>query len=271
MYKLLLVTDRDEVIRTLQEVGNLADLYLAPVTILQDVQQAIHYMETNAVDAVAYSLHHTDAQPLHQYLIDVRPSLPVFQAHSHLHTWQEELKRTRSFLDRLHADDSDEVYDPEAVREYMRDELLDQLLGRQIKTRDELMARLKLVRAELAMEKHAFLFDFDLPQGEVYLVDRWHYGRERLASALRNNFFGRYVDDIFYGVAVLSPRHIRLLACQRYDGQSEGDLAELTSRVQQHVEGKLRDIKEYLDLDLNIEQYTMLSSIGELTDEGPKA
>lgn len=271
MYKLLLVTDRDVVIRTLQEVGNLTDLYLAPVTILQDVQQAIHHMETNAVDAVAYSLHHTDAQPFHQYLMDVRPSVPVFQAHSHLHTWQEELRRTRAFLDRLHADDTDEAYDADAVREYMRDELVDQLLSRQIATREDLMARLKLVRAQLAMEKHAFLFDFDLPQGEVYLVDRWHYGRERLASALRNNFFGRYVDDVFYGVAVLTPRHIRLLACQRYDGQPEGDLTELANRVQQHVEDKLHDIKEYLDLDLNIEQYTMLSSIGELTGEGPQA
>ena len=116
------------------------------------------------------------------------------------------------------------------------------------------------------MDRPCFVIDFDLPQGEIYLSDRWHYGRERLENALRSNFFGRYVDNIYYGVAVLTTRHIRLFACQRRDSQE--DLEAINQRVQRHVEKTVADIKEYLDLDLNIEQYTVLRNIGEITGSG---
>lgn len=263
MYKLLLVTDRQEVVAAVEKLTDLKSLSFAPITIISDIHQAISYLESNAVDAVGYSIRFSDVAPLHQYLVDVRPSLPIFQTHHHDDTLMAELLRIRSFLDTLHADYSDEAYDEAAVLEYLRDELMHQLLAREIPSKEELKSRLKLVRAELSLDKPCFLIDFDLPQGEIYLSDRWHYGRERLENALRSNFFGRYVDNIYYGVAVLTTRHIRLLACQRRDSQE--DLEAINQRVQRHVEKTMATIKQYLDLDLNMEQYTMLRDINQIT------
>ncbi|MHC1787261.1 MAG: hypothetical protein AB9880_09405 [Christensenellales bacterium] len=270
MYKLLLVTDREEVRKAFLNVTDLADMMFAPITIISDVEEAISYLERNAVDAVGYSIHSADVGPLHQYLVTLRPSLPIYQTHHHDETLRAELLRIRRFLDALHADYSDESYDEAAVLEYLRDELMDQLLALEVPTREELKSRLKLVRAHLSFDRPCFLFDFDLPQGEVYLSDRWHYGRERLENSLRSNFFGRYIDNIFYGVAVLTPRHIRLLAVQRQDGP-EMDPIEVGYTVQRHVQAKVADIKEYLDLDLNLEQYTVLNSIMELAGGNPQA
>ena len=69
-------------------------------------------------------------------------------------------------------------------------------------------------------------------------------------------------------MAVLTPRHIRLIGCQRYDSPEE-DVQEVSHRVQQYVQQKVADIKEYLDLDLDIEQFTVLRSLNDITGNGP--
>lgn len=268
MYKLLLVTDREEVIAAFDKVPDLQGMMFSPITIIRDIREAISYLESNAVDAVGYSIRFSDVSPLHQYLVDVRPSLPIFQTHHHDDTLLAELIRIRKFLDSLHGDYADGEYDEAAVLEYLRDELMHQLLARQIDNPKELKSRMKLVRSQLALDKPCYLVDFDLPQGEVYLSDRWHYGRERLENCLRTNFFGRYVDNIYYGVAVLTPRHIRLLACPRQNSQE--DMQTISQRAQRHIEKSVADIKEYLDLDLNVEQYTLLDNINHITGSGPQ-
>ena len=271
MYKLLLVTDREEVIDTFAKVHNLADMMMDPVTVIRDIPEAIAYLERNAVDAVGYSFRLTDPAPLHTYLMDVRPSMPIFQTHHHDNTLHDELVRVRAFLDRMRMDDSQEGMDEAQALQYLRDELMHQLLAREIPSPAELKSRLKLVRAQnISTEKPAYLFDFDMPQGELYLDGRWRYGRQRLESALRNNFIGRYADGIHYGVAMLSPRHIRLIACQSKGGKDESP-QDCERRVRDYVEDKVSRIKQYLDLELELEQFTVLSSINEIADNDKPA
>ena len=271
MYKLLLVTDREEVIDTFAKVQNLADMMMDPVTVIRDIPEAIAYLERNAVDAVGYSFRLTDPAPLHTYLMDVRPSMPIFQTHHHDNTLHDELIRVRAFLDRMRMDDSQEGMDEAQALQYLRDELMHRLLAREIPSPAELKSRLKLVRAQnISTDKPAFLFDFDMPQGELYLDGRWRYGRQRLESALRNNFIGRYADGIHYGVAMLSPRHIRLIACQEKGGSDENP-QDCERRVRAYVDDKVSRIKQYLDLELELEQFTVLSSINEIADNNKPA
>ncbi|HHX20779.1 MAG TPA: hypothetical protein GX722_03210, partial [Clostridiales bacterium] len=108
MYKLLLVTDREEVRDVFLRITEWKNMHFHPITILSDVTQAIEYLETNPVDAVGYSVCFSDVAPLHQYLVERRPSLPIFQTHQHDETLRTELERVRSFLDRMHMDYSDE-------------------------------------------------------------------------------------------------------------------------------------------------------------------
>ena len=271
MYKLLLVTDREEVIDTFAKVQNLADMMMDPVTVIRDIPEAIAYLERNAVDAVGYSFRLTDPTPLHTYLMDVRPSMPIFQTHHHDNTLHDELIRVRAFLDRMRMDDSQEGMDEAQALQYLRDELMHRLLAREIPSPAELKSRLKLVRAQnISTDKPAFLFDFDMPQGELYLDGRWRYGRQRLESALRNNFIGRYADGIHYGVAMLSPRHIRLIACQEKGGSDENP-QDCERRVRAYVDDKVSRVKQYLDLELELEQFTVLSSINEIADNNKPA
>jgi hypothetical protein len=110
-----------------------------------------------------------------------------------------------------------------------------------------------------------YLFDFDMPQGEIYLSDRWHYGAERLQNSLRNNFFGKYMGDVYYDVVVLSQRHVRVFACP--DFNTELTESEIREQVMQRVGTVVEDIKDYLDLVLNLESVTELNSIMDLVNK----
>ena len=140
------------------------------------------------------------------------------------------------------------------------------LLAGEVAADAQLRGTLQLLRSFVSPDKQAILFDFDLPQGEVYLSAQWHYGSERLENALRNNFFGRYYDDIYYCVAVLTPRHIRVAACQRYDTESISE-EDLLQKANSHVEQVLENIKEYLGLDMVTTDCHILDKLCLLTQE----
>ena len=84
--------------------------------------------------------------------------------------------------------------------------------------------------------------------------------------ALRANFLGRFVDNIYYGTALLDPGHLRIIACQ-VENQTEGDLDALSRQVQEHIGKMVQDVKAYLDLDLHMAQFAMLNSINDLVPE----
>lgn len=258
LYKLLLVTDRQDVRQAFESITNWGQMMFRPITIIGSVEEGLAYLAHNAVDALGYCLADDNVAAMRQYVAD-HPSLPVFQSHTDPVLLAEEMQRTRRFLDRMHRDDSDDFFEEKVVLQMLRDELMNQLLAGEIATKEELLGRIKLVRADASVVLPCYLFDFDLPQGEVYLADRWHYGRERLQNALRNNFFSRYVDGIYYDVAVLTTRHIRVFACPRMDlDLPEQEMAKM---VRRHVDNVVTDIKKYLDLDLDLEQITPLDNI----------
>ncbi|MGI6215393.1 MAG: hypothetical protein ACOYIT_05930 [Christensenellales bacterium] len=263
MYKLLLVTDNEEVRSAFEQIDNWGQMMFLPVTIISDAQEALQYLNSHVVDAIGYAFVNQDPSPIQQYITD-HPSLPVFQTHQRGRALFDELQRIREFLDKMHRDDADS-YDEVFVFQLLRDELMSQLLRGQIKSEEELIARIKLVRANVSLTMNCYMFDFDLPQGEVYLNDRWHYGAERLEAALRNNFFGKYIDGVYYDVAVLSPRHVRLFAAPAFNIDLSNE--EIEREVMQRVEKVLEDIKNYLDLDLNLENTYVLKSMNELVNK----
>lgn len=264
MYKLLLITDRDDIRQAFDEIDNWGQLMFRPITIISDVQEALNFMNKNVVDALSYSLKYTDASPVQQY-INEHPSLPIFQTHHKGEALVGELNRIRHFLDQMHRDDGDSTYDEAFVFQLLRDELMNQLLKGGITTEEELVARVKLVRANASLTMQCYLFDFDMPQGEIYLSDRWHYGAERLQNSLRNNFFGKYMGDVYYDVVVLSQRHVRVFACP--DFNTELTESEIREQVMQRVGTVVEDIKDYLDLVLNLESVTELNSIMDLVNK----
>ena len=234
--------------------------------IVSSADEAINLMETRRVDCIAYIFEKYEASSLKKYLSQVRPSLPIFQIKRDYDAQIKTLKDLLRYLDRLHSDCSDEVYDENVIMDMLRDELGHNLLAGELHDEQVLRGRLQMLRSYVSADKKCVLYDFDMPQGEVYLMNQWHYGSERLENALRNNFFGRYYDDIYYFVAVLTPRHIRVLACQRKEGDDEEENS-LLFRTNMHINQSIDEIKSYLGLDLNLADVQVLANPTVLTQD----
>ncbi|MBQ9197199.1 MAG: hypothetical protein IJ157_08140 [Clostridia bacterium] len=265
MYRLLIATNEPSVLDKLNGSVDWASLNFHQPTVVGTAEDAIQQMENNRVDCVAYMLSSSEARRLSKYLNTVRPSLPIFEIRRSLEAQMRILNDMRRVLDRLHDDSSDEVVDEKTVMSMLRDELMHNLLAGEISGEKELRGRLQMLRSHLSLVRPCVFYEFDMPQGEVYLNFQWHYGSERLERALRNNFFGRYCDDIHYQVAALTPRQIRLIACQRDDRENEPE-ESLLERADQHVDQVLNQIKEYLGLDMVITQRMVLPSLITLTE-----
>lgn len=250
MYKLLLVTDQESIRALFENQIDWASLDCRKPQIAATAEEAIALLNSSPVDAVGYYLSKPAAVPLIRYLRYGRPSLPIFEVCDQPEKQLPVLRETRALLDRLHADFSDEYYDEDAMLTILRDELAHQMLAGEIKEWPALERSLKLIRARLDMQAPCVIYEMDMPQGEVYLSEHQH-AQERLESALRNNFFGRYVDGIYYAVAVLTPRHIRLM-CIPMQSDTPEDPAAFAARADEHIHDSLQQIKEYLDLDMTV-------------------
>jgi len=266
MYRILIALQEPAAFEQMNADIDWQSMNFRPPMFASTADEAIHMMETQRVDCIAYVLPKEDARKLNTYLSNVRPSLPIFQIKRNLESQINVLRDLLRLLDRLHSDMSDDVYDENVIMDILRDELGHALLAGEIRNESMLRARLQMLRSYVSPDKRCVLYDFDMPQGEVYLMNQWHYGSERLENALRNNFFGRYYDDLYYCVAVLTPRHIRVMACQQMAGEDEA-ADSLLMRADVHVGRTLDEIKEYLGLDLILTETHVLDNLSALTQE----
>lgn len=265
MYKLLLATDQP-VIRELFEHGIAWDREGFSKPIITDTpKEAIALLKTKPIDAVGFYLCNIQADTLLLYLQAERASLPIFSVYPTAEKQVVVLKELSKLLNRLHSDFADEVYDEAAMMDIAREELTHLLLSGGITKKEVLIRWLQMIRARIAYDEPCMLFELDMPQGEVYLTNLWHHGQERLENALRSNFFNRYAEGIYYAVAVLSNRHIRLVAVQ---GRGLNlDTATLARKTNAHVRDTIETIKEYLDLDIRVVESGLLNSLTDFIVE----
>lgn len=263
MYKLLLVTDRDDLLASFRNQINWPALNCRSPYTASSPQEAIDLLNTKAIDAVGYRFFSTDGIQLTKFLRYGRPSLPIFQV---CDGWEAEvpiIRQTVSVLDRLHADYMDEYYDEEAMLTLQRDELVHSLLAGEMHDWEYVIREMKLIRAHVSLDEPCILYEIDMPQGDVYLAEHQGRAQQRLESALRNNFFGRYVEGIYYAAAVLTPRHIRIV-CMPMHGQTPETPEAFGKRTDAHINESIQKIKEYLDLDMTVVQSAWLESVKDL-------
>ncbi len=263
MYKLLLATN-SPAIRSLFESIVWKGTGFSQPLYASNAQEAVDLLNSKAIDAIGFYLEGQEVAILSNYLHFERPSLPVFSVCSDRERQILYLKETVAVLNQIHTDMAETPYNDDMMRTMMRDELMHRLLCGEVEDFSVVERQLKLIRSHLSATRPCMVYEMDMPQGEVYMTEH-HNAMERLERALRNNFFGRYVDRIYYDVAVLTPRHIRVAAIPQ--GGIDQDLADFERRANEHVEDSLRMIKEYLNLDINIAQKGMIPSLRAFTDD----
>ncbi len=260
MYKLLLVTDQADIQDFFLHDINWSSYSCHEPRVFASADEAIAYINATPLDAVGYYLGKREAIKLGRYLSVERPSLPVF-AVSRKRAIQEKLiEELIRLLNRMHIDDADEPYDEETMLATIRDDYTHRLLNGDIHDVDLLRRGLALIRMNVNTERKCVLYELNMPMGESYMSMHSNDAKERLERALRNSFIGREVGRAYYGVAVLSPSHIRVVAAPTTDEDSD-NIEKFAEEADLHILDSINRVKDYLDLEIVIAESGLLDNL----------
>ena len=260
MYKLLLATDRAEVLEAFNAVTAWESMGFRAPRIVTSVNGAIKSLKEHHADAIAFSFAGQDETMLMNHLEVFYPQLPIFSPEETPGGLMTVLVELRALLNRTHADFSNDDFGMEDMMRICRHELFRALLLDRVEGEESVRRNLRLLRSKMDPDKPCVVVELTMPQDSDFLKGRWHYGTDRLEIALRN-FFGVEVAGMRMVAAVLPDERIYLVA-GAMKGATQPD--SMTGVVTTHVQECIEHVKEYLHLDLTMKNIRVLPRLTEL-------
>ena len=254
MYRLLIVTEDPNAQSMFAAMEGWEALGFKPPRVRTSVREAVECMSKHHIDAVAVEQSPSFDDFL-SHLDEQYPNVPLFQIASTPEEQRELVHEVYRLLTRLSADDSNYEYDQTSLLCQQRDRWLHKVISGMIPTEADMARQLRLYRCTEKLDVPCVLARLEFPQDDHFLSERWHYGSERLETALRN-FFGRGHDHMLTHVAVVSTEEVRVL-CYPEDEQEGVSENAAFGYVQETAE----QIDHYLGLSMKVLDVRRLSGL----------
>lgn len=251
MFKLLLATDKPEVMQAFSEIKDWDRLgYRTPRT-ASNTDEAVDSLTHHHADAVLIAMAEAEEQKLIEAMSCPHWHLrPIMRASANLEDMVKDLNELEMLLGRTHADYSNDPYSEEAMMQLTRHEFFRKVISGREPNPARVRRYMLLLRSRMDPDRPCVLLKFDLPDDDGYLAAHWKYGPDRLEVAMRN-IFGAEKDGVRMLVSVQEDEHIFLLACPMlYHDAPTGDALE--SMVIEHTEEAISHVKDYLGIDMRI-------------------
>lgn len=266
MYKLLLVTNQAQVVEAFMEDMSWENLGFRVPRVVDSVRSALDSLQNHHADGVAVALPAEERDKLLVALGQKWAMLPVMRASTRRDEVRRDVQELSGLLGRLKADDADRPYSEAEAMRQVRHAFFRELLDGKLNDRDAVLRRLLLMRSRMNPEKSCVLIQFALPKGEDDLEGRWHYGADRLETAMRN-LFGSELQGMKLLVSVLPGNRIYLLACPMIGCETPGAEESMTGIVAEHAENAIKHVREYLGFEMSIASVNVLPTVAALADE----
>lgn len=260
MYKLLLATDKPDIMEAFQAVNSWESLGFRTPRMVSTVQAAIDSLKKHHADGIAVAFDSENDGALNACLMQEYPILPIINASRQPGQVIDDVCELRALLNRTHADFSNDSFGEADMLQLCRHEFFRGLIGGEVQKPEDVVRRMRLLRSHMCPDKPCVLLELAMPEGDNFLTGRWHYGSERLEVALRN-FFGVELEGLRMLVSVLPDERIFLLACPMI-GETTAD--SISGVVYSHAEESITHVKEYLGLHLSIASVRVLPSLKAL-------
>ena len=244
MYRLLIVSANQNTRDMIAAMEGWEAMGFRKPRICESPEAALDSLSRHHADAVAMD-QTPDFDVLAEYLDQHHPNKPFFELADSPEKQLVILQELRSLLNRLTADDSDEAYDEAYRLQLQRERWIKKVIGGMVGTEAEMSRQLRLYRCKEKLNVPCVLARLALPQEDSFITDRWHYGSERLETALRN-FFGFEREHMLMHVAVVSPEEVRVL-CYPQDAEGVSENAAFD-----YVQETLEQIDHYLGLRMKV-------------------
>jgi hypothetical protein len=228
------------------------------------VAEAIDCMHKHHIDAIAIDTE-PDYAELEQWLDVNATDMPIFSIAQNADKQLEIVREVELLLNQIHADHSNDDYDEGYYFKMAREHWQKRLISGLAPSAEYILAHERMYRCPDDPHKPCVYARMIIPEGDAFIT-RWHYGSERLGTALKN-FFGETFEQHLIHVAVVSPEEVRVVVCPRR-GDSGGELS--LPKTQKYIEDTVEQIQNYLGLTLTVSELHMRNGLVDFAAESQR-
>ncbi|MCR4877584.1 MAG: hypothetical protein K5922_10440 [Clostridiales bacterium] len=263
MYKLLLVSDRKDVLNAFGEVENWERLGFKAPHIRHDFAGAKESLGKHHADGIAIAIGEEEKEELIAYLRQEFPYIPVFQAGTTRDEVVFYLGELKTILNRLRADFSSDFFSEKEVMLECRHDLLRKLVSGELKDEDRMYRHMRLLRSRMDANRPCVLIEMKQPEGAQDLLEgRWHDSLQLLERTLYKSF-ARDIMGYHILPLVTEKGKIFVLAGPLH-GQEGAEMDSITPVIMSCTEDGIEHVKRYEGLELKVESCQVLPSLMSL-------
>ena len=264
MYKLLLVSDRDDVLSAFEAIENWERLGFKPPHIRHDFEGMKDSLAKHHADGIAIATAPEEKEKIIAYLRENFPYLPVFQAGATRDEAIRYLNELKTVLNRLRADFSSESFDEGDVMLECRHDLLRRLVSGKVTDPSWFYRHMRLLRSRMDTDRPCVLIEMTQPHaGEDKLEGRWQDSYQLMERTLYNSF-ARDIRGYHILPLVTQEGKIFVLAGPLHGQQQDDDEESTTELIRTCTEEGIRHVKEYRGLELAITGVHIYPSLNSL-------
>lgn len=264
MYKLLLVTDREEVLNAFSQIQNWEMIGFKPPHIRYDFEGAKDSLAKHHADGIAIALDAAEEQRVLDYLQERYPLVSIFEAGRTPQEVLRYLTELKSLLNRVRADFSNDSYEEIDMLQVCRHDFLGKVMNRMIPSRDALYRNMRLLRSRLDPERPCLLMELEqVAIKENRLEGRWTGGKDRLELTLRDSF-GPDLAGMHIVPSVQPDGVIKVLACPFKGTTEDKTPEEMRDILCERARESMEHLKNYKGLELRLVDIQILPALTAL-------
>lgn len=260
MYKLLLVSDKEDVRALYQRYAEWETLGFERPTVAANAQEGIDKLGKSRFDAISWLLSVSEGKKFFAYL-SRRPEMLGMETARDEARLRREISTARRLLSSRDAGRRIKQVD-DVTRAIQGEFMCDLLRGMAYDDAkiDERMQALKMRSLDAA--RPVAMASFRLPQGDYFLSEVWRYGRDRLENALKN-IFENGDPRMSFVLLIINPHHMRLIALPCVEMSRDDAYAQMMA----HLSHCQESLEQFFELTLTIKRVVAYDSLYALSRE----
>lgn len=258
MYKLLLVSDQEDVLEAFANIRNWGNNGFNKPHLRSDLDGAKESLKKHHADGIAMALSPDQEKELLAYLQEEYPLVPIFEAGRTTAEAEAYLGELRMVLNRLRADFASDSGDEHIMMLRARRHFFRRLVSGKPITQEELYRRMRLLRSRMDPDRPCILVDLEQSSLEDdRLVGRWQDSDYLLERELFQSFGG---DVKGYHVLplVTEDGRVFVLAGALRDQPQEEDMA---TTMNECIREGISHAEEYRGIHLRMKGMQILASL----------
>ncbi len=269
MYKLLLVSDQEEVLNAFSQIQNWELLGFKQPHIRHDFEGTKDSLAKHHADGICIAVNPEEEEKILAYLQQYFPNVSIFEAGKSEEEILRYLNELKILLNRIHADFHDERANTRDVLQLCRHEFFRKVINGKVRNSTDLHRGMRLLRSRMDADRPCLLIELEQSVPFDKLEGRWHDGKERLEVALRTSFAGD-LNGIHILPTIHSDGRILVLACPLHGVDTDMTVDMMTATLTAYTADSIQHMKEFFGLELHISGIRVFPALTALcanTDE----